>query len=87
MEMEKNSQGIEQEEIQKREELTAAEKTKELLELEDLKYAKEMAEINLKRKNIAPGLIQVKHNIKRIHQELKTLDVLKWRALKKERGY
>ena len=78
---------LENQEMDKRKELEAAEASLEIVELQDLEYAKQIAEIQLKRKMIAPGMIQGKHNVKRIRLELKTIDTMKWQALKKERGY
>ena len=78
---------LENQEMDKRKELEAAEASLEIVELQDLEYAKQIAEIQLKRKLIAPGMIQGKHNVKRIRLELKTIDTMKWQALKKERGY
>jgi hypothetical protein len=84
---EKTSQEIENEIMEKEKELQAAEAGEEVLELEDLRLAKEMAETSLKRKNIAPGLVQASHNCKRIRHDLKTLETLKWQALRQEKGF
>lgn len=66
--------------VAKQKELMAAETQNEILELEDLRLAKEIAELSLKRKGIAPGLIQGKHSVRRIHCDLKILDKLYWKA-------
>ena len=77
---------LENQEMSKRKELEAAETSLEIVELQDLEYSKQIAEIQLKRKQIASGLIQGKHNTKRIRLELRTIETLKWQALKQEQG-
>jgi hypothetical protein len=65
-------------EIEKR--LKASETANEILELEDLRLAKEIAELQVKRKNIAPGLVQGKHNVKRLRSDKVILEKLYWRG-------
>lgn len=64
----------------KEKELRAAIEAQSIVELEDLRLAKEVAEISLKRKNLAPGLVQAKHNIRRITSELRELKNRYWKA-------
>lgn len=83
---EMTTQEIEDEMMSKEKEMKSMEATNEILELEDLRLAKEVAELTCKRKGIAPGLVQGKNNIKRIRHDLKTLEILKWRSIKNDKG-
>lgn len=51
------------------------------VEIQDLEYAKQIAEISLKRKNLAMAITQGRYNIRRISSELKNIKTMIYRRL------
>ena len=51
------------------------------VEIEDAKLAREIAEKQLSRKNLATALIQGKHNLRRIASELRNIKTMIYRRL------
>lgn len=51
------------------------------VEIEDARLAKEIAERQLARKNLATALIQGKHNLRRIASELRNIKTMIYRRL------
>lgn len=64
--------------VVKEKELRVAQESLSVVETQDLEYSKQIAEIALKRKNLAVGIVQAKHNVKKIHSELRELERLFW---------
>jgi len=54
------------------------------VELQDLELSKKYTEIQLERKNLAPAIVQGKHNLRRIASELRNIKTLIYRRLSGE---
>lgn len=82
----KSSQEVETEITKQNEELDKVESRQEVLELDDIDLAKQIIKLQVSRKELAPNMIRNKHTIRRLRQDLKSLDVLKWSWIRKESG-
>ena len=54
------------------------------LEIMDLDLAKKVAEIQLSRKNLSPGITQGKYNVRRISSELRNIKTYIYKRLRGE---
>lgn len=51
------------------------------VELQDLDYSRQVAELQLKRKQLGSALIQAKHNLRRVASELRNIKTLIYKRL------